>query len=115
MSDMIDKEYEAPEEDTEEYQNNEFIVDLGGIETPEDMHDRLAASLPLPEYYGGNLDALYDVLTEMGDGWHVVFVNVRDVDEDMVSYVRDMLDVFDDAQGVAGDLTYEVDEEDFDA
>ena len=29
-------------------------------------HAYLARILPLPDYYGGNLDALYDCLTEMG-------------------------------------------------
>ena len=30
----------------------------------EKAHQYLAEMLDLPEYYGGNLDALYDVLTE---------------------------------------------------
>lgn len=30
----------------------------------EGLHEYLAERLPLPEYYGKNLDALYDFLTE---------------------------------------------------
>lgn len=30
------------------------------------MHDTLAAAFELPDYYGRNLDALYDCLTEIG-------------------------------------------------
>ena len=31
------------------------------------VHDYLMERLPLPEYYGRNLDALYDCLTDMDD------------------------------------------------
>ena len=30
------------------------------------VHNHLAERLQLPSYYGRNLDALYDVLTELG-------------------------------------------------
>ena len=33
----------------------------------EQLHDYLQEMLPLPEYYGRNLDALYDCLTELTD------------------------------------------------
>ena len=33
----------------------------------------LKKALDLPDYYGMNLDALYDVLTEFGSGWRIVF------------------------------------------
>ena len=32
------------------------------------LHDVLATSLPLPDYYGRNFDALFDVLTDLGAG-----------------------------------------------
>lgn len=31
------------------------------------LHDRLIQVLDLPDYYGRNLDALYDILTERGE------------------------------------------------
>ena len=53
----------------------EFIVDLAGVHDAETLHDALAAQLPLPDYYGRNLDAFYDVLTEFGCDWRIVFRN----------------------------------------
>ncbi len=53
----------------------EYIVDLAGVETPEAFHERVRAVLPVPPWYGGSLDALYDVLTERGWGWTVRFTN----------------------------------------
>lgn len=36
------------------------------------LHSYLAAVLALPEYYGGNLDALYDCLTELTEETELV-------------------------------------------
>ncbi len=43
----------------------EYKLDFTGITTREELHDYLARKLELPEYYGRNLDALYDCLSEM--------------------------------------------------
>ncbi len=52
-----------------------FTVDLAGVRSAARMHAVLAASLPLPEHYGRNLDALHDVLTECGGSWTIVVKN----------------------------------------
>ena len=41
------------------------LIDGAVIETREQLHDTLAAQLSLPAYYGRNLDALYDCLTDI--------------------------------------------------
>ena len=93
---------------------NEYIIDLAGAGSEEDIQERIAESLPLPDYYGNNLDALYDVLTEMGDGWHIVIANQYDVDEEVRNYVEDLINVLEDASAVVDDLVVEYDEdEDF--
>ena len=51
----------------------EFTFDISTCYSPDDLHSLLADSLPLPEYYGGNLDALYDVLTEPHERWKISF------------------------------------------
>lgn len=52
-----------------------FYIDLNGISTREGLHALLRKELPLPDYYGDNLDAFYDVLTEKGAGWNLIFYN----------------------------------------
>lgn len=45
-----------------------YYVDLNTAEDREQLYDTLTAILPLPEWCGRNLDALYDVFTgEMRD------------------------------------------------
>ena len=57
-----------------------FYIDLNGISTREELHALLRKELPLPEYYGDNLDAFYDVLTDQGEGWNLIFYNRTKVD-----------------------------------
>ena len=40
-------------------------MDCGKIRTKEDFHSTLAKAMDFPDWYGGNLDALYDCLTEI--------------------------------------------------
>lgn len=42
------------------------IIDCRRLRDRETAHEYLAGALELPAYYGRNLDALYDCLTEMG-------------------------------------------------
>lgn len=43
----------------------EYKLDFEGITSKEELHDYLKEQLNLPDYYGRNLDALYDCLMEM--------------------------------------------------
>ena len=52
-----------------------FVIDLAGVRIAARLHAILAEKLPLPEHYGRNLDAFYDVLTEFGPRWRIVFRN----------------------------------------
>ena len=55
----------------------EVTFDLTACFSPDDVHDLLRDKLPLPEYYGGNLDALYDVLTDPHDHWRLRFTGTK--------------------------------------
>ncbi|MBQ6312079.1 MAG: barstar family protein [Lachnospiraceae bacterium] len=89
-------------------EEREFIIDLEGAGSEEEVQERIEEALPLPEYYGENLDALYDVLTEYGNGWHIRVLNTDDVDDDVRRYVDDMMGVFEDASAVVDDLKVEI-------
>lgn len=43
-----------------------YRIDCSRLTDRETAHDHLAQALELPAYYGRNLDALYDCLTELG-------------------------------------------------
>lgn len=57
-------------------------------------HDYLKEALALPDYYGKNLDALYDCLTEL-DETEIQFVNLDAAGD---SYFSRVLSVFQEAR-----------------
>lgn len=64
-----------------------FYIDLKDIAKKEEFHELLAKELPLPDYYGGNLDALYDILTEYGEGWNLIFYNILQAEPQLSDYL----------------------------
>ena len=42
-------------------------IDTNQLQTIEQIHDYLAKELNFPDYYGKNLDALYDCLTDISE------------------------------------------------
>ena len=65
----------------------------------ERAHSYLAEELEFPDYYGGNLDALYDCLMDLSD------VRIKiDVDGNENAYLSRILRVFEDAAEDNGDI-----------
>ena len=53
----------------------EYIIDCRQIDSRNELHRVLAATLEFPEWYGHNLDALYDLLTARRVDTHLIFEN----------------------------------------
>ncbi len=51
----------------------EYIFDLESCYSPDDIHSMIAHRLQFPEYYGYNLDALYDLLTDLPYDCRIIF------------------------------------------
>ena len=49
-----------------------FVLDGGSVGNRETLHRVLAAGLQFPDWYGGNLDALHDCLTEINQPTELV-------------------------------------------
>ena len=54
-------------------------------------HTHLAERLELPTYYGRNLDALYDVLTEIGEETEIILTDPAAVAEQLGKYGEALL------------------------
>ena len=65
------------------------------------LHSYIASVLDFPKYYGGNLDALYEVLTDMTND---ICINIVLSDKDNY-YALSLIDVFMDAAKSNSHLT----------
>lgn len=62
----------------------------------ETAHSYIAKELGFPEYYGANLDALADCLSELPKGTTVVLVDDGDMRKNLNRYADMMINVFQD-------------------
>lgn len=53
-----------------------ITIDLQGVTSLIRLHENLKRAFHLSDAYGANLDALYDVLTEIGMTHRILFRNV---------------------------------------
>ena len=65
----------------------ELVIDGAALPAAEAVHDLFARALTLPAWYGRNLDALYDVLTERGEPLRLLVRNR----EALAEYAEDLL------------------------
>jgi len=71
-------------------------LDITHIQTVKALHIYLAYMLDCPAYYGMNLDALHDVLTENGDALRVV-LSGKAASGEMQDYLPRLVQVFEDS------------------
>ena len=61
------------------------------------VHNHLVERLQLPSYYGRNLDALYDVLTELGEETTIILRDPALVAEQLGKYGEALLNAMQEA------------------
>ena len=78
------------------------------IESKAMLHDRLQEALQLPAYYGRNLDALFDVLTERSEETELVITQWEALAEHLGHYAAALMDTLYDAAKENPKLTIKV-------
>ena len=64
----------------------ECILACNAIHNREALHDALAESLCFPDYYGRNLDALADCLSEIGEPTRLILRHWQILDDRLGDY-----------------------------
>lgn len=74
------------------------IVELNGrnMETKESTHSYLKQKLDLPEYYGGNLDGLWDILSSHSEPLIIELYNEKELIENLGEYGHSILELLKD-------------------
>lgn len=82
----------------------EIYIDFTEIGDYEDFYTQLKTKLDLPEYFGGNLDALYDSITGYVElPLHLEFVNMS---VDQLETFEDLLTTLEDADDDLDEFTF---------
>ena len=82
----------------------EVYIDFLEIGDYEDFYAQLKEKLTLPEHFGDNLDALFDVITgELKMPLHLEFVNMS---VEQLEIFEDLLTTLEDAEDEVEDFTF---------
>jgi len=65
-----------------------ITLDFENISNKEEMHQYLAEKFEFPDYYGKNLDALFECLTDIAEPTAVNIINaINDYDEQIINVI----------------------------
>ena len=79
-------------------------LDFKDLFTPRQINEYIDEKLDFPDYYGKNLDALYDCLTDICEDTHITIKNY-----DILDYRENrIINTFLDAAEECGELTVEL-------
>lgn len=82
----------------------EVYIDFLEIGDYEDFYAQLKEKLTLPEHFGDNLDALFDIITgELEMPLHLEFVNLS---VEQLEIFEDLLTTLEDAEDEVEDFTF---------
>lgn len=82
-----------------------YLLDLSRADSRAALHALLAGALPLPAWYGCNLDALHDCLTELSEPTELVLRGGEALDASLGSYASAFRRVLRDSAAENPDLT----------
>ena len=68
----------------------EFTIDLNGLYSADELQQEVEKVLPVPDYYGGTLDALADVLSEVSEDWRITWLGTEFAEAVMGKYIRNL-------------------------
>jgi len=85
------------------------IIDGSKVTSIKILHNILKEELDLPSYYGENLDALWDVLSEEKEVPLVIIWKDFDVSKEFLGeYAKKIIQLFKDAQNEFKGFSYEL-------
>jgi len=86
-----------------------IILDGSKITSKKILHNMLKTELKLPDYYGENLDALWDVLSEeMEDPLVIIWQDFSVSKKYLGDYAEKVIELFEDAQNEFEGFSYEL-------
>lgn len=82
-----------------------IIIDGKVIIDRKTLFQQLKTQVNSQEFYGDNLDALWDVLSYMDKELHITIMNQNDLEENLGEYAKSLLKVFYDLKNINGNVS----------
>lgn len=82
-----------------------YTIDAEKIMDEEMFHDVISETLGFPEWYGKNLDALYDCLTDISEETELVIKNATYFNYNLGIYAGKLVSVFVEAEAANPNFT----------
>ena len=72
-----------------------IILDLSGCKYLGELHERIRIAFSFPEWYGANLDALWDLLRSDCDADEVIIRHSNTLPDELKEYIKKVYEIFD--------------------
>lgn len=76
--------------------DNTYYLHLSGMSDEKQVHKSLQTLLALPHYYGNNLDALYDVMSERSEKVRLIIAGIQNTPARLCTLVSGVEEVMKD-------------------
>ena len=87
----------------------EVVLDGSTIQSMEDFHKLMATELKFPAYYGNNLDALWDMLSNLKDpNITIIWKNHRKSRDGLGHQFMTIISIFEDTRNEHADFSYQL-------
>lgn len=82
------------------------VIDGSNIKDKASLHVLLKQQCKFPEYYGNNLDALYDVLTDRTEPLEIILEHGEELKELLCGYGEAFIETLEDAAASSALFTF---------
>ena len=87
-------------------------LDFSNYHSIEELHEALKSAFRFPDYYGANLDALWDCMRDL-DGIDSIIVSVKGISDWLNQayygdYANRLLGIFEDVHKECPEITFEI-------
>ncbi|MDR3091594.1 MAG: barstar family protein [Clostridiales bacterium] len=84
---------------------DKITIDFSGVKNFCDLHRVISESLDFPDWYGKNLDALWDLLTGyIGGGWEITLKGCDKIPKPLQEYMGKVVNIFLRAEKMYGQI-----------
>ena len=85
-----------------------LVLDGEEMTSKERAHKHLAVIMDFPQYYGENLDALWDLLTVISEPTQITLINGEKLIQALGDYGEAIISIFEDAAAYNQKLSFAV-------